>query len=107
RQASGGSDLGRGIQKTLAIFDDKIFGTTNDAHIVALNAQTGKVVWDVKTADAKIGSEYTAGPIVVRGKVIAGITGCSRYKDDVCFISGHDGETGKELGRAATIHVPV
>jgi len=40
RPASGGSDLGRGIQKTLAIFDDKIFGTTNDAHIVALNART-------------------------------------------------------------------
>jgi len=106
RPASGGSDLGRGIQKTLAIFDDKIFGTTNDAHIVALNARTGKVVWDVKTADDKLGYEYTAGPIVVRGKVIAGITGCSRYKDDVCFISGHDAATGKELWRTSTIARP-
>ena len=106
RPASGGSDLGRGIQKTLAIFDDKIFGTTNDAHIVALNARTGKVVWDVKTADDKLGYEYTAGPIVVRGKVIAGITGCSRYKEDVCFISGHDAATGKELWRTSTIARP-
>jgi alcohol dehydrogenase (cytochrome c) len=106
RPASGGSDLGRGIQKTLAIFDDKIFGTTNDAHIVALNARTGKLVWDVKTADDKLGYEYTAGPIVVRGKVIAGITGCSRYKDDVCFISGHDAATGKELWRTSTIARP-
>ena len=47
-----------------------------------------RCVWDVTTADEKLGYEYTAGPIVVRGKVIAGITGCSRYKDDVCFISG-------------------
>ena len=106
RPASGAGDLGRGIQKTLAIFDDKIFGTTNDAHIVALNARTGKVVWDVKTADDKLGYEYTAGPIVVRGKVIAGITGCSRYKDDVCFISGHDAATGKELWRTSTIARP-
>ena len=75
RPAAGGGDLGRGIQKTLAIFDDKIFGTTNDAHIVALNARTGTLVWDTKTADDKLGYEYTAGPIVVRGKVIAGITG--------------------------------
>ena len=106
RPASGGGDLGRGIQKTLAIFDDKIFGTTNDAHIVALNARTGTVVWDTKTADDKLGYEYTAGPIVVRGKVIAGITGCGRYKDDVCFISGHDAATGKELWRTSTIARP-
>ena len=106
RPASGGGDLGRGIQKTLAIFDDKIFGTTNDAHIVALNARTGAVVWDTKTADEKLGYEYTAGPIIVRGKVIAGISGCGRYKDDVCFISGHDAATGTELWRTSTIARP-
>jgi alcohol dehydrogenase (cytochrome c) len=105
RPANAG-DLGRGIQKTIAIFGDKIFGTTNDAHIVALNARTGALVWDTKVADDKSGYEYTAGPIVVRGKVIAGITGCSRYKDDVCFITGHDAETGKELWRTSTIARP-
>ena len=106
RPVSTGNDLGRGIQKTLAIFDDKIFGTTNEAHIIALNAKTGAVVWDVTTADEKLGYEYTAGPIVVRGKVIAGISGCGRYKDDVCFISGHDAATGKELWRTSTIARP-
>ena len=58
------------------------------------------------TADEKLGYEYTAGPIVVRGKVIAGISGCGRYKDDVCFISGHDAATGKELWRTSTIARP-
>ena len=57
-------------------------------------------------ADPKLGYEYTSGPIVVRGKVIAGITGCSRYKDDVCFITGHDAATGKELWRTSTIARP-
>ena len=42
----------------------------------------------------------------VRGKVIAGITGCSRYKDDVCFITGHDAATGKELWRTSTVARP-
>jgi PQQ-dependent dehydrogenase (methanol/ethanol family) len=106
RPANGGGDVGRGIQKTIAIFGEKIFGTTNDAHIIALNARTGALVWDTKVADDRLGYEYTAGPIVVRGKVIAGITGCSRYKDDVCFITGHDAETGKELWRTSTIARP-
>ena len=106
RPAAAGGDTGRGIQRNLAIFGDKIFGTTNDAHIVALDARTGKLLWDVTVADEKLGYGYTSGPIVVRGKVIAGMTGCSRYKDDVCFISGHDSETGKELWRTSTVARP-
>ena len=62
--------------------------------------------WDTTVADSKLGYGYTSGPIVVRGKVIAGITGCSRYKDDVCFITGHDAATGKELWRTSTIARP-
>ena len=106
--ASGGgdSDTGRGIQRNLAIFGDRIFATTNDAHIVALDARTGQLVWDTKVADSKLGYGYTSGPIVVRGKVIAGITGCSRYKEDVCFITGHDAATGKQLWRTSTIARP-
>jgi len=104
--AGGGDDGGRGIQRNIAIYGDKIFGTTNDAHIVAVDARTGKLVWDTKVADARLGYSYTSGPIVVRGKVIAGITGCSRYKDDVCFITGHDAATGKEVWRTSTVARP-
>jgi alcohol dehydrogenase (cytochrome c) len=100
------SDTGRGIQRNIAIFGDRIFATTNDAHVVALEARTGKLLWDTKVADAKLGYGYTSGPIVVRGKVIAGITGCSRYKEDVCFITGHDAATGKEVWRTSTIARP-
>ena len=104
--AGGGAAEGRGIQRNIAIFGDKIFATTNDAHIVAVDARTGKLVWDTRVADSKLGYEYTSGPIVVRGKVIAGITGCVRYKEDVCFITGHDAATGKELWRTSTIARP-
>src|SRR5580704_2508733 len=81
---------GGGVQRNIAIYGDKIFATTNDAHIIAVDARTGKLVWDTTVANSKLGYGYTSGPIVVRGKVIAGITGCSPYKDDVCFITGHD-----------------
>ena len=95
-----------GAQRNIAIFDDKVFSATSDAHLVALSARTGKVVWDVEAADSRLGYQYSAGPIVVRGKVIAGITGCSRYKEDVCFITGRDAETGKEIWRTSSIARP-
>jgi alcohol dehydrogenase (cytochrome c) len=104
--STGGSGDGNGVQRNVAIFGDKIFGTTNDAHIVALDARTGKLVWDTQVADSKLGYGYTSGPIVVRGKVIAGMTGCSRYKEDVCFISAHDAATGKQVWRTSTVARP-
>jgi len=105
RTSRGGGEL-RGVQRNIAIYEDKIFGATGDAHLIALDARTGKLVWDTTVADSKLGYNYTSGPIVVRGKVIAGITGCSRYKEDVCFISGHDAATGKELWRTSTVARP-
>ena len=38
--------------------------------------------------------------------IVAGINGCQRYKNDVCFISAHDAQTGKELWRTSTIARP-
>jgi alcohol dehydrogenase (cytochrome c) len=104
--AAGGGDTERGIQRNLAIFGDRIFGTTGDAHVIAIDARTGKLLWNTTVADAKLGYGYTSGPIVVRGKVITGISGCSRYKEDVCFITGHDAVTGKEVWRTSTIARP-
>ncbi len=104
--ATGAGGDGNGVQRNIAIYGDKIFGTTNDAHIVAVDARTGKLVWDTTVADSKLGYGYTSGPIVVRGKVVAGMTGCSRYKQDVCFISAYDAATGKEAWRTSTIARP-
>lgn len=105
-QGNAATGDGRGIQRNIAIYGDRIFSATNDAHIVAIDARTGALVWDTRVADSTLGYEYTSGPIVVRGKVISGITGCSRYKEDVCFITGHDSATGKELWRTSTIARP-
>src|SRR6267142_4287792 len=105
--SEGAGGDGNGVQRNIAIYGDKIFGTTNDAHIIALDARSGKLTWDTAVADPKQGYQYTSGPIVVRGKVIAGMTGCSRYKEDVCFISGHDAATGKELWRTSTVARPA
>lgn len=93
--------------RSIAIYGDKIYVGTPDAHIVALDAQTGAVAWDQTVADYKLGYRYTSGPIVAHGKIVAGMTGCERYKNDVCFISAHDAQTGKELWRTSTIARPT
>ena len=92
--------------RSIGLYGDKVFVNTPDAHIVGLNARTGAVVWDHTVADHKLGYEYTSGPIVAKGHVIAGITGCTRYKNDVCFISAYDPDTGRELWRTSTIARP-
>ena len=97
---------GIGAQKNIAIYGDKIFGTTHQAHIIALDARTGEVVWDTQTADPSLGYRYSAGPIVARGTVIAGITGCDRYKEDICFLTGLDAETGEEKWRTSSVALP-
>jgi alcohol dehydrogenase (cytochrome c) len=101
----GGDGVGR-PQRSIAIWDDKIYLNTADAHIVALDARTGKIVWDTTVADSSKGYGYTSGPLIVNGKVVSGMTGCARYKDDICFISAHDARTGKQLWRTSTVARP-
>src|SRR5215469_8980234 len=99
-------ELSTGAMRSLALYGDKVFVGTRDAHLVALDARTGAVVWDHTVADHALGYEYSSGPIIAKGHVIAGMTGCTRYKFDVCFISAHDPDTGRELWRTSTIARP-
>ena len=80
-------------KRSIAIYGDKVFVNTADAHIVALNVKTGAVAWDHQVADNALGYEYTSCPIIAKGKVVAGMAGCTLYKEDVCFISAHDPAT--------------
>ena len=43
-----------------ALYDDKLFIATHDAHLVALNARTGEVEWDVAVGDWTIGQPTPA-----------------------------------------------
>ena len=49
------------------------------------------------------GYNNTNGPIIARGKVIQGLTGCTRYGPDGCFISAYDANTGKQLWKFYTV----
>ncbi len=63
------------VNRGAAIYGDKIIFGTLDARIVALNKDTGDVVWRDKIADYKAGYSYTAAPLIVDGLVITGNSG--------------------------------
>jgi len=96
-------DVTPGGERSKAIFGDNLYIATKDAHLVAINAKTGKVVWDNQVADYKKGWGYTSGPIVANGVIVQGMTNCGNAEPGGCFITGHDPATGKELWRINTI----
>ena len=92
--------------RSLAIYHDLILLNTRDAHIVGLDARTGEVRWDTTVMPDHDGYGFTSGPIIADGVIVAGLTGCGRYRDDTCYIVGVDGRTGQVLWRTSTVARP-
>jgi len=59
----------------LAYADGKIFYSTLDGQIFALNSEDGKVVWRAENANIAIGETASAMPLIVNDKVIVGVMG--------------------------------
>jgi alcohol dehydrogenase (cytochrome c) len=62
-------------KRGIALYDDKVYVGTSDAHVIAVDAKTGKLVWDTEIADFKRRESVSAGPLVARGVVMIGTTG--------------------------------
>ena len=86
--------IGAATMRNIALYDDKVFVATTDAHLVALDARTGRQVWSAAIADRGKGYAAYSGPIVIKGKVLQGLTGCDRFGNDGCWISAFDAATG-------------
>ena len=97
---------GRAAQKNIALYGDMIYAAAETASIRAIDARSGLLVWETQVADHTLGYRYSAGPIIANGTLVTGISGCERYKDDVCFITGHDPQTGEEKWRTSTVARP-
>ena len=95
-----------GPTRNIAIYQDKLFMATYDAAIVALDARSGKLLWRTVKADWTKGFTHTSGPIIAGGVVVSGLNGCERFKQQTCFITGHDPDSGEELWRTSTIALP-
>ncbi|MGH8598166.1 MAG: PQQ-binding-like beta-propeller repeat protein, partial [Gammaproteobacteria bacterium] len=87
-----------------ALYGNKVFVATPDAHVVALDMKTGTVVWEVGLGDYKNAYTMTVAPLIVKGKVIVGLSG-AEYPTRL-FIEALDAESGQQVWRRYTIPAP-
>ena len=85
----------------VAIEGDRLFMGTLDAKLVALDAKTGKVLWEQQIADPEKGYSETMAPAVVDGKVLIGTNG-GEYGIRG-FVKAFDAKDGKLLWTFYTI----
>lgn len=92
------------LNRGAAIYDGKLYRSTLDAHVIALDAKTGKQLWKSKAADYQNGQAMTSAPLIANGVVLTGIAG-GEYGTRG-FIDGWDPATGKQLWRFYTTAAP-
>lgn len=92
------------INRGVALYDGKVFRTTLDANVIALDAKTGKELWRSNIIDWKSGYSETGAPLVADGVVITGVSGAEYGIRG--FIDGWDPDTGKRLWRTYTVAGP-
>ena len=88
----------------LAIHDDRLFMATLDAHLVALDRRTGAVLFDVAIEEVSRGYSASAAPLVIRDKVIVGISGGEFVSRG--FLDAYDVNTGERAWRFWTVPRP-
>jgi len=102
-------DLGRYVTFTptnrgVALFNNRIYLATLDAHLVALHARTGKLIWEKVLEDYRGGYTVTLAPLIVNGSVIVGITGGEFGIRG--FLAAFDAKSGRLLWKTYTIPAP-
>lgn len=81
------------VNRGPALYDDLVIFGTLDAHLVALNQDTGEVVWNEELEDFAAGYSFTAAPLIVKGMVITGVSGGEF--GIVGRVDARDAKTGK------------
>jgi alcohol dehydrogenase (cytochrome c) len=81
------------VNRGAALYDNLVIFGTLDAQLVALNQDTGKLVWKEKIDDYAAGYSYTAAPLIAKGLVITGVSGGEFGV--VGRVEARDAKTGK------------
>ena len=88
----------------VALYGDKVYMAGLDGVLFALDAKTGKVVWNAKVEDWKTGYYMTMAPLVVKGKILVGVAGGEFGVRG--FVQAFDAESGKSVWKTYTIPAP-
>ncbi|MBM63366.1 MAG: PQQ-dependent dehydrogenase, methanol/ethanol family [Acidobacteria bacterium] len=88
----------------VAILGDTLYMSTLDAHLVAIDARSGNLLWNAETADHRAGYSKTAAPLIVKDQVVTGIAGGEFGIRG--FVDSYDAASGDRAWRAWTIPGP-
>jgi quinohemoprotein ethanol dehydrogenase len=89
------------VNRGVAVWDGKVFVGTIDGRLVALDAETGKPLWDVNTIDKTKPYTITGAPRVVKGLVLIGNGGAELGVRG--YVSAYDASTGAMKWRFYTV----
>jgi alcohol dehydrogenase (cytochrome c) len=92
------------VNRGLAILGNTLFMGTIDGRLLAMNAKTGELLWNVPVGSPDAGYSVTVAPLVVKDKIIVGPAG-GEYGIRG-FLAAYDPADGKELWRFSTIPSP-
>ena len=89
------------VNRGAALYDNLVIFGTLDAYLIALNQETGKIVWKQKIDDYAAGYSYTAAPLIAKGLVITGVSGGEFGV--VGRVEARDAHTGKLVWSRPTV----
>ncbi|MFF4214073.1 PQQ-dependent dehydrogenase, methanol/ethanol family [Streptomyces sp. NPDC001796] len=92
------------VNRGVAVAHGKVFVTTLNAHVIALDAVSGELVWDTTNGDVRAAESATVAPLVVKDKIIVGSSGGEfgvRGHLDAYYL-----ETGERAWRTYTVPKP-
>lgn len=88
----------------VALWGERVYLATVDAHLVALDARTGEVVFDIEVADYLAGYYMTLAPLAVEGRILIGVSGGEFGVRG--FIQAFDATDGTALWKTYTVPGP-
>ena len=91
----------RRVNRGVAVWQGKVYVGALDGRLIALDAATGKLVWQVQTTDTAKPYTITGAPRVVKGKVLIGNGGAEFGVRG--YVTAYDAETGKQVWRFYTV----
>ena len=95
------------VNRNVAIYGNLIIDTSNDDYIYAVDATSGRLVWETEILDyTKNPARHSSGPIIARGKAVSGRCCRPWAGPEACVIVAHDATTGAELWRRRLVPAP-
>ncbi|WP_448099098.1 methanol/ethanol family PQQ-dependent dehydrogenase [Luteibacter yeojuensis] len=92
------------VNRGVALYEDKVYMATLDNRVVALDAKTGKVAWNVQLNASDVGYAMTLAPLVLKGMVIVGVSGGEYGARG--YVAALDAKTGQQVWKQYTIPAP-